>query len=255
LEEDMGRKKSAVFRTMDIIFALILLLFTILISRKPMLITKLYPGVIITLLYLIVRFNRGKKKYKRKTFKYKLKKFFILFSFLIILILISIVSIKFDFININLPYEKILLWASIPLTITLIIIISVFIIKKISKSKLASCGIDEVDKMSGEQFEDFLESLFRRKGYKVDNVPLTRDFGADLVVRKGNKKIAIQAKRYSDNVSLDAVQEIIGALAYYKANEGMVVTNSHYTKSAIELAEVNSIKLWDREQLIEEMLS
>lgn len=35
----------------------------------------------------------------------------------------------------------------------------------------------------------------------------------------------------------------------------MAVTNSYYTKPAIELAEINGVKLWDRNKLVNVLLS
>lgn len=75
--------------------------------------------------------------------------------------------------------------------------------------------------------------------------PKTGDQGADLIVEKGNNKIAIQAKFYSSTVGNSAVQEVVGAIKYYDANKGIVITNSTYTSSAIDLAKVNNIQLID----------
>jgi len=50
-----------------------------------------------------------------------------------------------------------------------------------------------------------------------------------------------------------AVQEVVGALAMYKASEGIVVTNRFFTKPAENLAKANRIKLVDRHELAELM--
>lgn len=133
-------------------------------------------------------------------------------------------------------------------------ILFILIKNKIKKKKTTKFEIDKIDKMSGGEFEDFLEVLFNNKGYKVQNMPLSGDFGADLVVQKHNDKIAIQAKRYSNKVGLHAIQEVIGSMAYYNCNKGMVITNSYFTKSARKLAKVNNIILWNRDRFIKEVL-
>ena len=61
----------------------------------------------------------------------------------------------------------------------------------------------------------------------------------------------VQAKRYFNKVSNKAVQEVVASMKYYNATSGIVVTNNYFTKSAIEFAEANNIKLWDRDKLIE----
>ncbi len=114
-------------------------------------------------------------------------------------------------------------------------------------------NMNKIDKMDGIQFEHYLCEVFKKKGYKAEVTKASNDYGADLVIKKGKNKIVVQAKRYSSNVNNSAVQEIIGAKAYYKANKSMVVTNSYYTKNAIELAKVNNVELWDRDRLIKEI--
>ncbi|WP_088325033.1 restriction endonuclease [Bacillus cereus] len=46
------------------------------------------------------------------------------------------------------------------------------------------------------------------------------------------KTIGIQVKRYSDKVPNKAVQEVIAGIAYYKLDQGVVITNTYFTKQA-----------------------
>ncbi|MED3542272.1 restriction endonuclease [Bacillus toyonensis] len=116
--------------------------------------------------------------------------------------------------------------------------------------RMAKSGIRYIDKMDGHQFEVYLKALFRELGYSPTVTKQSNDFGADLVL-KGKNRIVIQAKRYGmkNRVGISAVQEIYAAQAYYKANEGWVVTNSVYTRQAKELAEACNVKLIDRVEL------
>lgn len=108
-----------------------------------------------------------------------------------------------------------------------------------------------IDFMTGEQFEQYLAKLFRELGYNVRHTNITGDFGADLVLKtsKGTK-IVVQAKRYSSNVGLRAVQEVYTAKSYYKAKGASVVTNNYFTSAAIKLAKVNGVELIDRDALL-----
>jgi len=121
-------------------------------------------------------------------------------------------------------------------------------------AKLRKAGMKEIDQMTGEEFEQFLGQLFKKRGFKVTYTSLSGDYGADLILRDGDEKIAVQAKRYSGNVGVKAVQEIIGAVKMYDANEAWVVTNSYFTKQAIKLAEINEVYLIDRDELIDMIL-
>lgn len=110
--------------------------------------------------------------------------------------------------------------------------------------------IGRVDKLSGKAFEKYLAAQFRHLGYRVKQTEDSHDYGADLLVKKRGEFIVIQAKRYEKNVGIAAVQEAVGAIAYYEADRAMVVTNSHFTKSARNLARLNDVELWGREEII-----
>jgi HJR/Mrr/RecB family endonuclease len=115
-----------------------------------------------------------------------------------------------------------------------------------------SADINDIDMMTGEEFEYFLKDLFIRLGYDAEVTQLSGDQGADLIVEKDNR-IVIQAKRYSNKVSNSAIQEVIGAKKYYNAKKAMVITNYYFTKSAKELAEINDVILWNRDMLKEKV--
>ncbi|WP_053365753.1 restriction endonuclease [Bacillus sp. FJAT-27245] len=108
--------------------------------------------------------------------------------------------------------------------------------------------------MDGIKFEHYLKELYSGLGYSVRVTPSSGDFGADLILTQNGRKIVVQAKRHSSNVGVKAVQEIKAAQSHYHAGEAWVITNSYFTKAAIELAKSNSVKLINRDQLIEQIL-
>jgi len=116
----------------------------------------------------------------------------------------------------------------------------------LSKNKIS---INDVDILDGYAFEGFLSGLFEKMGYSVTQTSLSGDQGADLIIEKLANKIVVQAKRYSVPVGNKAVQEAVASMRHYGANEAMVVTNSSFTKSAIELARSNNVELVDRHKL------
>jgi restriction system protein len=117
-----------------------------------------------------------------------------------------------------------------------------------SKSYLKS-DINAINKMTGEEFEQFLMYHFKNLGYSVKTTPKTGDYGADLILQTENTKTVVQAKRYKGTVGVAAVQQIVAAKIYYGAQEGIVATNSYFTANAKELAECNNVKLIDRNEL------
>lgn len=123
------------------------------------------------------------------------------------------------------------------------------------ESMIRRSDIHTVDTMTGDQFEDFLVTLFKLKGYSAKKTKRTRDHGADVVITNGDKRIVVQAKRAQGKITNSAVQEVVASKAVYQANEAMVITNSHYTDPAKELAKANDVILWDRYRLIKELSS
>jgi HJR/Mrr/RecB family endonuclease len=103
--------------------------------------------------------------------------------------------------------------------------------------------------MSGVEFETLIARLLKERGFDVSGTPATGDQGADLIARKNGRTIIIQAKCYQGTVGNKAVQEVIGALAYYGGDEGWVVTNSSFTPSAKALAQKTNVKLIDGKKL------
>jgi restriction system protein len=122
------------------------------------------------------------------------------------------------------------------------------------QEKLKRSGITDIDKMDGRQFEHYLGVLFKNQGYSVKVTRASGDYGADLIIAKDGKKIVVQAKRYSKNVGLKAVQEAQASIAHYGASEAWVVSNSEYTYEATELARSNKVKLFSRDDLVEMIL-
>ncbi|MDO5292384.1 MAG: restriction endonuclease [bacterium] len=132
------------------------------------------------------------------------------------------------------------------------LLLIIFLIRHTKKQRLFHSSFKKIDQMDGVKFEEYLMLHFKKKGYRVQLTPVSGDFGADLILKRRRKKYVVQAKRYSGSVGIKAVQEIIGAKEYYGIENGMVITNSYYTKAAKELAEASGITLWDRKELAEQ---
>jgi restriction system protein len=107
-----------------------------------------------------------------------------------------------------------------------------------------------IDKMTGRQFEIFLKEMFKTLGYRVKKTPDSGDFGADLYMEKDGKTYVVQAKRYKSKVGIKAIQEIVAAKSYYKAQYAIVITNNYFTEAAKELARENNVILYERPELI-----
>lgn len=106
-----------------------------------------------------------------------------------------------------------------------------------------------LDQLSGTEFEAFLAGLFRAQGYTAELTPLTGDYGADLILVKDGKRIAVQAKRYAGSVGVSAVQEALSGQAYYQCDTAWVITTGTFTNNATELAKKSGVKLIRRSDI------
>lgn len=109
-----------------------------------------------------------------------------------------------------------------------------------------------IDNLSdGWQFEKYTANLLKKLGYS--NIKVTSgsgDYGVDVLASKSGIKYAIQCKLYSNPVGNKAIQEIYSGKDFYKCDVAVVITNSTFTKAAIQLATSLNVTLIDRIALI-----
>jgi len=121
--------------------------------------------------------------------------------------------------------------------------------------RITKSGMRQIDRMTGLEFERYLEWLFRRLGYKVQRTRYQGDYGADLVASKDGVKTAIQAKRSKRRIGIKAVQQAFASTGVYECEQSIVVTNAFFTQAATRLAKADKVELWDRNRLMEAMAS
>lgn len=112
-------------------------------------------------------------------------------------------------------------------------------------------NITDIFNLQPNLFEAYIAALFSNLGKEVYLTPSSNDKGADVVVIDGTESLLIQVKQSKFPLSLNAVQEIVGAKAYYKSlyHEEFIpaiATNSNLTESTSILAKENNVKIMDR---------
>ncbi len=98
----------------------------------------------------------------------------------------------------------------------------------------------------GNDFEWLCAEILRNNGF--ENVVLTKgsgDRGIDILASRYEMKYAFQCKKYSRPVGNKAVQEAYSGRDIYKADVAVVMTNSNFTKQAINDARDLQVELWD----------
>ena len=113
--------------------------------------------------------------------------------------------------------------------------------------------ISDVDNMDGFEFEAFCCEMLKCNDYtNVRNTQASGDYGLDVIATSKDGFICgIQCKNYQGTVGIAAVQEAKSGSDYYNCDIAIVLTNSTFTKAAIELAKKINVKLWDRRKLKE----
>ena len=123
-------------------------------------------------------------------------------------------------------------------------------LKRENKEKVKIFSISQIDTLTGTEFEEYLKLLFETMGYEVFLTKASGDFGADLILKKKNENIIVQAKCFSKTVGVRAVQEIIAAKNHYRVQDAVVVTNNYFSKEAQTLAIESDVRLVDRDILV-----
>lgn len=97
--------------------------------------------------------------------------------------------------------------------------------------------------ISDREFEILTGDLFHSNGFTVELTPKSKDGGKDLVVTKidamGLKcRYLVECKRYAPHhkVGVEIVRSLHGTVDYERANGGVIVTTSTFTRPAIEWA-------------------
>lgn len=140
------------------------------------------------------------------------------------------------------------IWMILALLIGICICIGVFfLIRYCVKGYRKGRRDGIIDDMEGHDFEYFCAELLEKKGF-ID-VEVTRgsgDYGIDILAEKDGVTYAIQCKRYTMPVGVEAVQQAYAGRDYYDRMVGAVMTNQYFTTPAVEASKKLKILLWDR---------
>ena len=108
-----------------------------------------------------------------------------------------------------------------------------------------------IDNMPGKEFEKLCADILHFNGYSdAKRTPYSGDHGIDIIAYKDGKRYAVQCKRYKGNVGFAAIQEVFTGRALFHADYAIIMTNSYFTRQAIEDAKRLEVDLWDRDRVI-----
>ncbi len=114
---------------------------------------------------------------------------------------------------------------------------------------LRALEILNIDGMSRTEFENYVIRLLTHRGFKVETTGEKIALGVTLIAKKDEHKYAVQIERQTGSVSRLAVSDIDREKHRYGCDKVMLITNSHFSEDAIELAKSTGCELVDRDAL------
>ena len=90
--------------------------------------------------------------------------------------------------------------------------------------------------MTGGEFEKYCLAILLKYSWRASLTKASGDHGVDIIAYSKSKSIGIQCKKYKERVGNKAIQEAYTGSKYYDLDKPIVVTNSIFTKQAINEA-------------------
>ena len=112
----------------------------------------------------------------------------------------------------------------------------------------------DFSKYDGYEFEDLITKLFKTLGFLVEQTSLSGDGGIDIIVHderpitKG--KYIIQCKNWTNLVGEPPIRDLFGTVMSERANKGILITTSSFTKQAKKFADGKNLELIDYNILV-----
>jgi restriction system protein len=102
---------------------------------------------------------------------------------------------------------------------------------------------EQLYSMTPRKFEELVAAIFKNNGFSVELTPETRDGGIDIIavhksILTGETVHFVECKRYApeNKVGIGIVQRLLGTVSQKRANKGVIVTTSFFTREAETVA-------------------
>lgn len=102
-------------------------------------------------------------------------------------------------------------------------------------------------KMTGYEFEEFISTLLKNRGFQVEVTSFSNDGGIDIIATYDKPifsgKYIIQCKNWQNSVGQPEVRDLYGVVMDQRANKGILITPNGYTAQAYEFAKGKNLEL------------
>jgi len=118
----------------------------------------------------------------------------------------------------------------------------------------------DFEQLDYEHFEKIIMKSFENNGYMVVSKKSAKDYGYDFMIfdKDGNKYlIEVKKRSLGTKISINTVQQLLGAIHAYNAKGGIIISSSGFTDSALNFSEkcIPKIQMWTMEDLKEKLSS
>jgi len=111
------------------------------------------------------------------------------------------------------------------------------------------------ERVDNRTFEEIVYRLFEKRGYHVQAQRDSSSASFDFEVKDfgRNKRVIVEVKKYnaSGKISVGQVQQLLGAVVAEKADSGILIAPSEFTRTAVDFAGrcLPHVELWNLEEL------
>jgi len=124
-------------------------------------------------------------------------------------------------------------------------------------TRALATGSPKYAQMTGREFEEFVEQLFRSLGYDTELTQASRDGGVDVIAHLDDvvgvtTTLYIQCKNHASPIGVEAVRAIAGVVPIEDpGGRPAVICPSGFSTEAIRFAEHRGVQLFDADRLAE----
>ncbi len=111
-------------------------------------------------------------------------------------------------------------------------------------------SVDFWDSLDGHAFERKVADLYKKHGYDAVVSKEGGDGGIDIVLTKGEERIAVQCKAHKKAVAPAVARDLFGTMTSGGYKKGMIVSKNGFTKGVYDFVKDKDIELVDMDALI-----
>ncbi|HLO01579.1 MAG TPA: restriction endonuclease [Symbiobacteriaceae bacterium] len=127
----------------------------------------------------------------------------------------------------------------------------IWVIRRIQEEQWKErAGLGDLGALSDAQFEAWVEGLFNKLGYRLEQARGRESLGVDWILTDPHGyRTALQTRRWRQTVGPEAVEQIVGGAVFHRCDERLVISTAPFTSEAKRLGRQTETRLWGIREL------